>query len=155
MLFRSTVWLEINNQNVSASNITANVYNASYSFSNSGTYQYRWWAYGNGTSRNINNSEIRSYSVLGLNITNVIAINQSGTSGGTVVRGDNVTINATVVGASSVWVTVWQNIIGGPILLIQYLQNILGNLWSVTFGTNSSFNIGLINYTLYANTSFG
>jgi hypothetical protein len=149
-----TVWLEINNVNVSVSNIS-NVFNTTYSFTNSGTYQYRWGAYGNGTNKNINYSEIRSYSVLGLNITNVIVINQTGSTGGTVVRGDNVTINATVVGATNVWVTVWQTVIGGPILLMQYLQNILGDLWSVTFATNSSFNIGQVNYTIYANNTLG
>ena len=58
-----TVWLEINNTNVTAFNSTANVYNVSYNFTNSGTYNYKWWAYGNGTLTNLNNSGLRYYTV--------------------------------------------------------------------------------------------
>ena len=58
-----TVWLEINNTNITAINITASVYNASYSFTNNGTYSYKWHSWGNGSSKNYNVSETRSYSV--------------------------------------------------------------------------------------------
>ena len=58
-----TVWLEINNTNLTATNIAENVYNVSYDFTQNGTYSYMWHAYGNGTSNNKNNSEIRYYSV--------------------------------------------------------------------------------------------
>ena len=58
-----TVWLEINNTDVLASNIS-NVYSANYSFVLNGTYNYRWWAYGNGTENNVNMSELSNYFVL-------------------------------------------------------------------------------------------
>ncbi|MDP1729116.1 MAG: hypothetical protein Q8L27_02855, partial [archaeon] len=61
-----TVWLTINNVNVTATNLTENVYNASYNFASSGVYSYRWFAYGNGSLNNTNNSGARSYTVLGV-----------------------------------------------------------------------------------------
>ena len=57
-----TVWLEINGINYSASNSSATVWNYSLSLVNE-TYRYRWWAYGNGTLKNLNSSEIRYYTV--------------------------------------------------------------------------------------------
>ena len=64
-----TVWLEINNTNVSATNITSNIYTSSYTFTLNKTYSYRWFAYGNGTSRNLNNSGLRNYSVIATDTT--------------------------------------------------------------------------------------
>jgi hypothetical protein len=58
-----TVLLEINGVNVTATNLTASVYNASYSFTTNGTYSYKWHSWGNGTSHNYNVSATRSYSV--------------------------------------------------------------------------------------------
>ena len=92
-------------------------------------------------------------------INQVIAINQTGILEGTMYKGDNVKINATITNAtgsvSKVWIKVWQNIIGGPILLSQYLTQVIGNLWSITFATNASFNLGQVNYTIFANESSG
>ncbi|MDP1695713.1 MAG: PQQ-binding-like beta-propeller repeat protein, partial [archaeon] len=59
-----TVWLQINNTNITANNITASVYNVSYAFTGNGTYTYRWYAYGNGTSNLLNNSGTRYYTVI-------------------------------------------------------------------------------------------
>ncbi|MBM3234392.1 DUF2341 domain-containing protein [Candidatus Pacearchaeota archaeon] len=58
-----TVLLEINNQNYTATNLTSNVYNASYAFTSAGTYSYKWHSWGNGTSNLYNASETRSYTV--------------------------------------------------------------------------------------------
>ena len=58
-----TVILEINNTNITATNLTANVYNASYAFTTNGTYSYHWDSWGNGTSHLYNTSAIISYSV--------------------------------------------------------------------------------------------
>ena len=58
-----TVLLEINNTNITATNISGNAYNASYSFTSNGTYSYKWHAWGNGTSNNYNVSETISYAV--------------------------------------------------------------------------------------------
>ena len=57
-----TVWLSINGTNYTAQNITTNMYNVSL-FMLNGTYSYNWSAYGNGTGRNFNISETRSYTV--------------------------------------------------------------------------------------------
>jgi len=64
-----TVWLEINNTNITATNLTTNVYNASYNFTSAGTYTYRWHSWGNGTSNNYNVSNTQSYTVNASNIT--------------------------------------------------------------------------------------
>ena len=58
-----TVWLEINGINVTAKNMTANIYNASYAFSYPGTYNYKWYSWGNGTNHNFNVSDTKSYTV--------------------------------------------------------------------------------------------
>lgn len=62
-----TVWLEINGTNTTATNLTANMYNVSYYLLN-GTYDYRWYAYGNGSSTLLNNSGVRNYIVNGSEI---------------------------------------------------------------------------------------
>ena len=47
-----TVLLEINHQNITASNLTygGSIYNATYLFNYSGNYSYKWYSYGNGIS---------------------------------------------------------------------------------------------------------
>jgi len=59
-----TVGLTFNETNYTASNLTSNVYNVSISLSTNGTYNYTWFAYGNGTNHLYNNSQTFSYSVL-------------------------------------------------------------------------------------------
>jgi len=56
-----TVFLEIDGTNYTATNLS-DVYNASASLT-SGTYDYYWHSWGNGTSNNYNNSGVRSYTV--------------------------------------------------------------------------------------------
>jgi hypothetical protein len=58
-----TVWLVINNTNITAINVSGNVYNASYYFSFNGTYSYAWHALGSGGWHNHNVSDTRSYVV--------------------------------------------------------------------------------------------
>jgi len=58
-----TVLLEINNTNITATNISGNVFNASYNFTSSGVYIYRWHSWGNGTNHNYNKSGDLSYIV--------------------------------------------------------------------------------------------
>jgi len=58
-----TVLLDINNTNQTATNLTASLFNASYSFTHAGTYTYRWCSWGNGTDSNFNCSEDYSYTV--------------------------------------------------------------------------------------------
>ncbi|MFH1585758.1 MAG: LamG-like jellyroll fold domain-containing protein [archaeon] len=79
-----TVWLEINNTNYTATNVTASVYNASVPFTANGTYIYRWHSWGNGTEENYNVSGDRSYSVTRvfplINFTNPTPPNATTTS---------------------------------------------------------------------------
>jgi len=63
-----TVWFEINGTNYAANNISANTWNYSLTLTN-GTYSYRWWAYGNGSSYLINNSGLRSYTISNYDLT--------------------------------------------------------------------------------------
>jgi hypothetical protein len=60
-----TVWLEINGQNVTATNNSGNAtrFNATYIFSLGGVYSYKWHSWGNGTNHNYNVSNIQSYTV--------------------------------------------------------------------------------------------
>jgi hypothetical protein len=58
-----TVLLEIDGNNITATNLTADVYNVSYDFTSAGTYTYRWHSWGNGTSNNYNVSTDRYYTV--------------------------------------------------------------------------------------------
>jgi len=58
-----TVILEINNTNITATNLSSNIYNVSYNFVTNGTYFYRWHSWGNGTSKIYNVSGEKSYFI--------------------------------------------------------------------------------------------
>jgi hypothetical protein len=58
-----TVLLEIDGENTTATNLTSNIYNVSYNFTEDGVYSYRWHSWGNGSSENYNVSEEQSYTV--------------------------------------------------------------------------------------------
>jgi len=60
-----TVWLEIDGNNITATNSSGNVttFNATASLSSAGDYVYRWHSWGNGTSHNYNMSGNRTYTV--------------------------------------------------------------------------------------------
>jgi len=66
-----TVWLEINGTNITATNLTLDVYNASYDFTTNDTYTYRWHSWGNGTDENYNVSDDRNYVVNGISFGNL------------------------------------------------------------------------------------
>jgi lysophospholipase L1-like esterase len=57
-----TVWLNINGTNITAINQSM-LFFANYSFTQAGVYSYRWYAYGNGSSNLLNQSEIFNYTV--------------------------------------------------------------------------------------------
>ena len=57
-----TAGVEFNGINYSASNLSS-VFNSSILDLAAGTYSYYWWAFGNGTSNNFNNSGIRYYTI--------------------------------------------------------------------------------------------
>jgi sporulation protein YlmC with PRC-barrel domain len=153
-----TVFFEINGTNYTANNISTNVYNFSIFLTN-GTYSYRWISWGNYTLNNFNASNYLNYTLYGnLRVINVTAINQSGFSGGidvSVPQGTNVTINVNVENAVSVFLKIWRTFIGGAILWQGFMNNVIGNVWNVTAITNSTWPVGEINYTIYANDSFG
>lgn len=58
----STVLLQINNTNYTASNLTDNEFNVSISLTN-GTYAYQWISWGNGTNHNYNETKIFYYII--------------------------------------------------------------------------------------------
>lgn len=66
-----TVFLQINNTNITAKNLSANVYNASYVFTSNGTYSYRWISWGNGSLNNYNISMLNYYVVNYSCVTNL------------------------------------------------------------------------------------
>lgn len=72
-----TVILEINNINLTATHLIANIYNVSYDFLSNGTFSYRWHSWGNGTNENYNVSETRYYLVNYSCIPNIVNISWS------------------------------------------------------------------------------
>jgi len=91
-------------------------------------------------------------------IVNQTIYNATGIENGTIIVGQNLTINGTITDnadVDSVWATIWQGIIGGPIWLIQQLVNIAGDIWEGDIATNSSMGTGDINYTIYSNDTSG
>lgn len=77
-----TVFLQINNTNYTATNLTSNVYNVSVNLSSNGTYSYYWGGWGNGTNHLYNVSELKYYVILSdttiPNISIVFPLNNSG-----------------------------------------------------------------------------
>jgi len=120
-----------------------------------------WTVYVVDSVGNENSSSVTFFKdTIAPTIDSTVAINGSGTAGGVVVRGRNVTINATVSGITNgtgnVWVKVWMGVVGSPVVIWQgFLDWVSGNLWSKTIETNSSFPLGQVNYTIYANDSLG
>jgi hypothetical protein len=150
-----TVILEINNTNITATNLTANVYNASYNFTSNGTYAYKWHSWGNGTSHNYNVSATRSYTVNAStaditppSITNLLPV-----AGTQYNVSSNITIQATITDASGIS-SAKANITlpNGTIQQIT-LTNLTENNYSGTF---SNLNLkGRYNITFIANDTLG
>lgn len=59
-------------------------------------------------------------------------------------------------GVESVWLKIWQGVVGASVVIWQgFLNFVSGNLWTVEVETNESFPVGDVNYTVYANDSAG
>jgi uncharacterized delta-60 repeat protein len=117
-----------------------------------------WIIWCNDSLGNEGNDSVVFFKNTTLDVTQVITINESGDVGGIVRRGENVTFNATVINATvidSVWVVVWDTILGSSIVWQGFLNFISGNLWSITTETDWTWNLGMVNYTIYANDTIG
>lgn len=97
-----TVFLQIDGNDIVATNLFSNVYNVSYNFTDDGTYSYKWYSWGTGVGDFYNESPSfdyvvnRSYGTLNVSISS--PINDS-----TYSTGDtNLTINVTVTCADGV-----------------------------------------------------
>jgi hypothetical protein len=149
-------WYSLNSGNTNSSALASGI-----NFTNVVSVEgiNNWIVYCNDSSGNMNSSLVIYYLNRSLNITQTIYQNQSGVVSGTVVRGDNITINATIVNATVIdrfWIKIWQGAIGASQIIWQgFMAFISGNLWSVTIPTNSSWNIGEVNYTVYSNDTIG
>ncbi|MBT4165650.1 LamG domain-containing protein, partial [archaeon] len=121
---------------------------------------YTYYASAKDSVGNENITELRSLSVgnFTLEVANAISVNESDVSGGTVVRGENVTINATISNATeidSVWVVVWSGVVGSSIVWQGFMSFIAG-VWSVVVATDFTFPVGdEVNYTVFVNDSLG
>lgn len=139
-----TVFLSVNNTNITATNLTTNVYNASYNFSSSGTYSYYWGSWGNGTSHLYNVSTTQSYTVnasvvadttypqfsnLGFNYTN----------GSAYVNGIVYTANATITNTNGTAGIEFNN--------VNYTATNVSSLFTSTLGQLSA---GTYNYYWWA-----
>jgi len=114
--------------------------------------------YCNDSSGNEGSDNVIFYKNTSIDITEVVIVNDTGTSGGEVARGDNFTINATVVNATTigdVWAIIWETVIGGNVIWQGFLNFISGNLWGVVVESNWTFPVGDVNYTVYVNDTIG
>ncbi|NCN86665.1 DNRLRE domain-containing protein [archaeon] len=70
--------------------------------------------------------------------------------------GDNLTLNVNVTDANTetVWVVIWENVIGGVEKTIIFFDNLFGDWWSTNVETDETFGENY-NYTIYANDSTG
>ena len=135
-----TVILHINSQNILATNLIGNIYNASYNFINNGTYPYYWSAYGNGSNTNLNVSSNYSYVVGTITIN---LLNPTNDSAPLILRSKNYTIslNASISGnVNSNWTVTFYNATNSSnITPIETLYNV---------PINTNIGTGLYNLTL-------
>jgi hypothetical protein len=71
-------------------------------------------------------------------------------------EGDSLILNVNVSDTStdSVWVIIWENVIGGVQKAVIFLSNLFGDTWTGEIDTNESFGEDY-NYTIYANDTTG
>lgn len=111
----------------------------------------------NDTSNQVNLTETRTLTIDSTApvISQEFTINITGDINGTVVKADNLTINVTVidalVGVDAVWVVIWEGIVGGTQILLQFMTNVVGDIYSTDIETNSTFPLGEVNYSIFAN----
>jgi hypothetical protein len=94
-----TVILEIDGTNITATNLSTNVYNSSYTFSSPGVYPYRWHSWGNGTSANYNVSNEQSYAVIASIPINISFVNPTPPND-TTTTNTSIIINVSLLNAS-------------------------------------------------------
>ncbi len=142
-----TVLLEINGQNITARNLSSNVYNASYSFTTNGTYTYRWHSWGNGTANNYNKSTDRYYTV---NYTDTIYPSWSNNKTDltiSTILGTNVYFNITLTEINpSAYIFSWYNGTNWENTTDSYTNN-----QEVSINKTINIDIGTINWTWYIN----
>ncbi len=89
-------------------------------------------------------------------IRDVITANEQGKIDGQVMIGDDVTINATTSSdADSVWAVIWDGIAGVSTAIWQGFLSLVNGVWTAVVGTNDTFPVGYVNFTVYANNSEG
>jgi hypothetical protein len=130
-----TVLLEINGANITATNLSANVYNASYNFTTNGTYSYKWHSWGNGSTHNHNVSSIRNYTV---NYSDIYYPQFSNPQ-------DN---NATLSGSGTAWFNITLANTNGTVLLSINNNNYTAtNLSANVYNVSVTLTTGTYNYT--------
>ena len=87
-------------------------------------------------------------------------VNSSGfvNTTGEIIVGTNVSFNVTLFNQTtidSVWIKIWEDVVGGIVKFVGYLSDFGNNIWSVVVSTNSSFNESEYNYSIYVNTTSG
>ncbi|HKL24374.1 MAG TPA: NosD domain-containing protein, partial [Candidatus Nanoarchaeia archaeon] len=160
--------------NVTFYNITGDekqILHTVYDVSNLGYANYTWEDLQPGTTYNwgVNvsndvgmvNKTFQFTTSYNPNVTDTITINESGSQGGDVSRGDSVRINATINDTDGlndidkVWVKIWKGVVGSSYVFQGFLTNIADNLWSILVETDGSFTPGESNYTIYVNDTTG
>jgi hypothetical protein len=121
-----TVILHISNQDITATNLTTNVYNASYDFTSSGNYLYNWTAYGNGTLHNLNTSENRYYTVNASADIEYPQFSNFWSNNFTLISNGTGLFNTTVISTNG---TVWLEIGGTNITA----QNVTANVYNASY----------------------
>jgi hypothetical protein len=111
----------------------------------------KWRLYANDSSGAVGSDYVQF--ILDTSAPSIVFINQSSSP---VDEGSdfNVNVNITDSNTDSVWIVIWENIIGGVQKFSGFLNNVFGNLFSIDIPIDFTYNL-THNYTIYANDTTG
>ena len=144
-----SVQLEFDGVNYTASNLTATEFNVSINLGSSGTFNYQWNGFGNGTDNNFNTSAIFQYTV-NETVDNIFPqITNVQDNNGTILDSGTVIINATITstnGSSGVEFDGTNYTMSNVSSFFNVSFTIMGSgdfnyfVWSYGNGTDNNFN---------------
>jgi parallel beta-helix repeat protein len=146
-------WYSLNNGAVNSSPVSVGV-NFTNVVSNEGSNTWTIWcndSFGNAG----NDSIIFTVDTIPPAIGDTDVFDENGVIVDVIVPGTNLTFNLTDEGDyDSVWITIWEGLVGEDILF-EGLLTLVGDNWTVSVETNTSWPTSDLNFTVYANDSVG
>lgn len=111
----------------------------------------KWRLYANDSSGAVGSDYVQF--IIDTSAPTITFINQTPSP---VDEGSDFTVNANVTDSNtdSVWIVIWENVIGGVQKFSGFLNNVFGDLFSVDVPIDPSYNLSY-NYTIYANDTTG